>query len=130
MVLASFTFPGESAADCNIPHKPRTFCPRCELVKVGEGVLKMSRSECGPRRVGTIPLRWVAEVEISETQRSGDCGSLRIRRAFRKQGIQPFVVSINIIEKVHSTVFLRDRGHVENQDWDLHRQVNLPIVFA
>ena len=64
------------------------------------------------------------------TTGSGDCRCLRIRRAFRKQGIQPLVVTINIIEKVHSTVFLRDGGHVENKDRDLHRQVNLPIVFA
>ena len=63
-------------------------------------------------------------------QDAASCGCLRIRRAFRKQGIQPSVVTIDIIEKVHSTVFLRDGGHVENKDRDLHRQINLPIVFA
>jgi hypothetical protein len=63
-------------------------------------------------------------------QNAASSGCLRIRRAFRKQGIQPFVVTIDIIEKVHSTVFLRDGGYVENKDRDLYRQVNLPIVFA
>ena len=63
-------------------------------------------------------------------QDAASCGCLRIRRAFRKQGIQPSVVTIDIIEKVHSPVFLRDGGHVENKDRDLHRQINLPIVFA
>jgi hypothetical protein len=55
---------------------------------------------------------------------------LRVRRAFRKQGIQPFVVTIDIIEKVHCTVFLRDGGYVQNEDQDLDLQVNLAIVFA
>ena len=40
---------------------------------------------------------------------------LRIRWAFREQGIQPFVVTIDIIEKVHSTVFLRNGGHVQGK---------------
>jgi hypothetical protein len=53
--------------------------------------------------------------------------NLRIRRAFRKQGVQPFVVTINVIEKVNCTVLLRDGGHVENENlnhgpWHGHNQ--------
>ena len=43
---------------------------------------------------------------------------LRIGEGFRKHSIQPFVVSIDIVEKVHSTIFLRDSGDVEKKDWN------------
>ena len=57
-------------------------------------------------------------------------GQLWIRRPFCKQGVQPFVVTIDVIEKVHCTVFFSDCGDVEDKDRDLHCQINLPIVFA
>jgi hypothetical protein len=88
---------------------------------------------------GRVRDQRIIDVSLTENTRhhlgavalnAASSGCLRIRRAFRKHGIQPFVVTIDVIEKVHSTVFLRDGGYVENKDRDLHRQVNLPIVFA
>jgi len=55
---------------------------------------------------------------------------LWIRRPFRKQRIQSFVVTVDVVEKVHCPVLLGDSSLVENQDRDLLREVNLPIVFA
>ena len=93
---------------------------------------------CNAYAAGRVLDQRIVAVSLTENtrhlgamaQNAASSGCLRIRRAFRKQGIQPFVVTIDIIEKVHSTVFLRDGGYVENKDRDLHRQVNLPIVFA
>ena len=42
--------------------------------------------------------------------------NLWIRRPLGKEGVQSLVVTIDIIEKVHRAVFLRDRGYVENKD--------------
>jgi hypothetical protein len=65
-------------------------------------------------------------------QNAASCGCLRIRRAFRKQGIQPSVVTIDIIEKVHSTVFLRDGGHVENKGDGVAIRLlaTVPVIYS
>jgi hypothetical protein len=91
--------------------------------------LSLGRQAKGYRKHDATSGNYADVVATSDGCRAGG-GCLRIRRAFRKQGIQPFVVTIDIIEKVHSTVFLRNGGYVENKDRDLHCQINLPIVFA
>jgi len=39
-------------------------------------------------------------------------------------------MTVDIVEKVHCTVFLCDCCHVQNKDRDLRRQIDLPIIFA
>jgi hypothetical protein len=76
-------------------------------------------------RVGGVPRPVSGQLPKSSISRY-----LRIRGAFREEGIQASVVTIDVIEKVHGTVFLCDGGYVEKKDGHLRRQVNLPIIFA
>jgi hypothetical protein len=55
---------------------------------------------------------------------------LWIRTSLSKQGVQSLVMTVDIVKKVHRTVLLRDRSHVQNKHRDFYTQVDLAIVSA